>query len=164
LQEDRILLGPGQLAAVGYGRYAAPEFDLGTQNDVQIPRKIAPRTAQFRSGAPNVIEATVDAPERGDLRIILQQRGTDGVIRRSWPGGPPDGTSLGKVLKLRALQDGRDLPLEMGYDRVIWSGLSWAVGEIRHKSFRAGQPIMIRCSSTEKDPVFLEGAVYVVEY
>lgn len=31
LTGDKIKLGPGQLAAVGFGRYARPEFDLGVQ-------------------------------------------------------------------------------------------------------------------------------------
>jgi len=37
-------------------------------------------------------------------------------------------------------------------------------GEIKNKDFASGRPITIRCSSTEKDPVLLEGHVYVVEY
>jgi hypothetical protein len=161
---ESILLGPGQLAAVGYGRYARPEFDLGIQEDVQIPLRIDPLQAHFEPHGPNTIEATITAPPQGDLRVVLQQRGTDGMIRRSWPGGPPDGTSLGKVLMLHASQNGKNLPIEIGYDKVIWSGLSWAVGEIRRGNFRVGQPITIRCFSAEKDAVTLEGKVYVVAY
>jgi hypothetical protein len=47
---------------------------------------------------------------------------------------------------------------------VIWSGLSWAVGEIHHADLHAGEPLTIRCSSAEKDPVTLECQLYVVEY
>ena len=83
---------------------------------------------------------------------------------RSWPGGPPDGKSVGKVLKIYAEQDGKALPIEMNYDKVIWSGLSWGAGEIKHKDFVAGRPLTIRCSSAEKDPVRLEGQLYDVVY
>src|SRR5208282_5992717 len=84
LRGNKITLGPGQMSAVGFGRYAAPEFDLGVQEDVRIPRSIAPLAAPFVPKGSNTIEATVAAPAKGDLRIIFQQRGTDGSIRRSW--------------------------------------------------------------------------------
>lgn len=164
LRGNRIALGPGQMAAVGFGRYAAPEFDLGVQKDVVIPRAISPLAASFAPAGFNAIEATVAAPAKGDLRIIFQQRGTDGAIMRSWPGGPPNGTSMEKVLKIHAEQDGTALPVEINYDKQIWSGLSWGAGEIMQKRFTPGRPILIRCSSAEKGPVQLEGRLYEVEY
>jgi hypothetical protein len=54
-----------------------------------------------------------------------RHRGNDGAILRSWAGGPPQGTSMGKVLKIEAEQDGNTLAVEIDYDRQIWSGLSW---------------------------------------
>jgi len=164
LKGDKITLGPGQMAAVGFGQYADPKYDLGIQNDVRIPLSISPVAAQFQVRGDNEIEATVEIPTEGDLRIILQQRGKDGHMVRSWPGGPPNGTSVGKVLVLKATQAGKNVPIEINYDKMIWSGLSWAVGEIRHSALEAGQPLTIRCSSAEKDPVALEGKAYVVKY
>jgi hypothetical protein len=108
--------------------------------------------------------ATTAPPEKGDLRIILQQRGKDGHLLRSWPGGPPDGVAVGKVLVLQATQGGRNIPIEINYDKMIWSGLSWAVGEIRHQAMHAGEPITIRCSSTEKNSVALDCKLLAVEY
>jgi len=160
----KIKLGPGQMAAVGFGRYADPKYDLGIQKDVAIPLSIAPLPAQFQSVGNNVIEATITPPAAGDVRIILQQRGKDGHALRSWPGGPPNGTTVGKVLVLQASQDGGDVPIDINYDRMIWSGLAWAVGEIRQSSYQVGKPITIRCSSSEKDPVELEGQLFVVKY
>jgi len=164
LTGDKIRLGPGQLAAVGFGRHAGPEFDLGVQEDVKIPRVIAPVDATFVSRGQNTIEATFTAPQKGDLRIIFQQRNSDGVITRSWPGGPPNGKSVGTVLKILAEQDGKTLPIEINYDRVIWSGLSWGAGEIRHDDFASGRPLTIRCSSAEKNAMKLEARVYAVEH
>jgi hypothetical protein len=164
LEGNQITLGPGQMAAAGFGRYADPRYDLGIQNDVHIPLRIAPVAAKFQSLGNNTIEATIMPPADGDLRIILQQRGTDGHALRSWPGGPPHGRGVGKVLVLQATQQGTDLPIEIQYDKMIWSGLSWAVGEIHHNSLPTGDPVTIRCSSSEKDPVGLEGHVFVVRY
>lgn len=166
LRGNKVTLGPGQMVAVGFGRYARPEYDLGVQEDVLIPRSIRPLPSSFSvtDTARNTIEARVMPPAKGDLRIIFQQYGTDGRPMRSWPGGPPKGTSVGKVLKIYAEQDGQAVPVEIHYDKQIWSGLSWGAGEIKHRNFSSGQPITIRCSSAEKDPVRLEGRLYEVVY
>jgi hypothetical protein len=164
LHKNGITLGPGQLAAVGFGRYASKEYDLGIQEDVQIPKSIAGLEAKFVSTTANTIETNIEAPAKGDLRIIFQQHGKAGEIMRSWPGGPPNGTSVGKVLKIYAEQDGKALPTEINYDKLIWSGLSWGAGEIKRRNFVSGRPITIRCSSAEKDPVRLEGELYEVVY
>jgi hypothetical protein len=161
---NRIRLGPGQLAAVGYGRYAKPAYELGIQEDVIIPRSIAPIPATFEALPANTIEATVTAPQAGDVRIIFQQRDSEGAIMRSWPGGPPNGTPVGKVLKIYAEQEGKEVPVEIHYDKKIWSGLSWGAGEIKHANFVPGKPLLIRCSSAEKEKVILEGHLYAVGY
>jgi hypothetical protein len=165
LKGNRILLGPGQLAAVGFGRYADTSFDFGVQEDVEIPRKIQPIEAKFERKSNNLIEALVVPPQSGDLRIIFQQKDEKGEIVRSWPGGPPNGKSMGKVLAIQTEQDGKVLPIDIQYDRQIWSGLSWGAAEIRGKDLNArGGPIRIRCSSAEPDVRILEARVYTVEY
>jgi len=165
LAGDKIKLGPGQMALVGFGKYASPEYDLGIQDDVVIPRSIQPVEAVFSPHGKNLIESTVSAPKNGNLRIIMQQRSSkDGTIMRSWKGGPPTGTNMGKFFVFSATQDGKPLSVEINYDKVIWSGLSWAVGEIPHGALRPGAPVTIECSSAEESPVQLEGHVYQVEY
>jgi hypothetical protein len=165
LESDHIRLGPGQLAVVGFGKYSNAQYDLGIQEDVEIPQSIVPLEAVFLPQGKNMIRAEVVAPGKGDLRIIMQQRSAkDGSIMRSWKGGPPNGTNMGKVLVLRAWQAGEPLPIEMNYDKVIWSGLSWAVGEIRHSALKPGVPVVIECSSAEGDAVVLEGKAFEVTY
>jgi len=56
------------------------------------------------------------------------------------------------------------LPIEINYDKQVWSGLSWGAGEVKHAHFAAGAPIRVRCSSEEKSKVVLEGHVYSVDY
>jgi hypothetical protein len=164
LTGNKIRLGPGQMAAVGFGRYADAKYDLGIQEDVRIPLMIRPVAAQFQAQGSNAVTATTAPPEDGDLRIILQQRGNDGRLMRSWPGGPPAGVPAGKVLTLQATQGEKSVPIEINYDKLIWSGLSWAVGEIRHDAMYGSEPITIRCSSTEKNPVTLDCRLFVVQY
>jgi hypothetical protein len=163
LSGDRITLGPGQMVVVGFGKFAGANYDLGIQEDVRIPRSIVAVPATFK-GEGNAIRSEVTAPAKDDLRIVMQQQSAkDGSIVRSWKGGPPNGTNMGKVFVIKAWQGGKSLPVEIDYDKVIWSGLSWAVGEIRHTTLKPGEPVEVECSSTEEG-VRLEGKVYGVEY
>lgn len=183
LEDDSIRLGPAQLALVGFGRYADPAYDLGIQSDIRIPRSIKPLQAHFRHvetlGGPETsadepehrtppanavdsitIEAIIMPPPTGDLRIIMQQRDSDRSVVRS-----VSDRKMGQLFGIRASQAGKELPVEIRYDAVIWSGLSWGVGEVRHDQIAPGKPIRIRLSTAESDPsLHLDGRVYRVEY
>jgi len=165
LAGDKIQLGPGQMAVVGFGKYAGPGYDLGVQEDVVIPRSIASIAATFAPHGKNAIQAEIAPPSKGVVRVIFQQRSAkDGSIMRSWKGGPPNGTNMGKVFAVSARQDGTPVPVEINYEKVIWSGLSWAVGEIGVSSLKPGVPLQIECSSAEESSVDLEGRVFEVIY
>jgi hypothetical protein len=164
LRGNRISLGPGQMAAIGFGRYADASFNFGLQEDVLIPRTIAPVEANFGPAGKNTMEAVIQPPAKGDLRILFQQRDEQGNIMRSWLGGPPNGKSVATVLKITVTQNGKALPIEISYDKLVWSGLSWGAGEVAHKDFATGGPITVRCSSEEKGSVKLEAHLYAVTY
>ncbi len=163
LSGNEITLGPEQLAVVGYGEYAKPKYDLGVQEDVTIPGNISPLHGQCSPDGTNSLQMTLNAPAKGDLRIVLRQFAA-GKPRRSSGGAPPNGTPLGKLLKIEAWQDQRARPVLCYYDRAIWSGLSWAVGEVRHEDLDPGLPITIRCSSLEQQPLELQLECYAVCY
>lgn len=160
LSADSIELGPGQMAMVGYGKYGGDSYDFGVQQNVVIPRAIRPVAAEFRSTGKGEIQASIPAPAGGDLRLIMQQYSPDGSLRRTWAGD----TNMGQVFVLKAEQEGRQLPIREEYNRVNWAGLSFAAGEISQQDLRPGQPLTLTFSSTEKDPVVLQGHVYVVNY
>jgi hypothetical protein len=162
LSGNSISLGSEQMALVGFGKYARPEYDMGIEDDVTIPSSIEPLTASFHLTGTHIVEASITPPAESVLRIVLQQRTPEGDIRRTWAGGPPKGENMGKVLKIEALQNGQELPVKVNYDKVIWSGLSWGVGEV--SKFAPGDPVAIRCTSTEKDPVKLDVKLYRVRY
>jgi hypothetical protein len=164
LSGNKITLGPGQMAMVGYGAYAAPSYDFGVQDEVMIPNFIEPVAADFRTTAPGTIEASVQPPSKGVLRVIMRERTSDGSIRRTWAGGPPNGENMGKVFTIEATQQGRSVPVHIDYDKVVWSGMSWAVGEIAVTDLAPDKPVLIRFHSAEKDPVKVDGAAYQVVY
>lgn len=159
-----IQLGPGQMAAIGFGKYASPAYDLGIQKDIVIPRSIKPLPVEFHSVGKGLIQAIIQAPRSGDLRLVMQQYSPDGRLWRPWPGTGPDSANMGKIFILKAEQDGKNLPIREDYNRVVWAGLSWAEGEISHRDLDTGSPLTLTFQSTVKDPVTLKGRIYVVTY
>jgi hypothetical protein len=149
---------------VGFGAYAAPAYQFGIQGDVVIPRTIEPWRADFKTIERATIEASIPPPGKGVLRVIMRERTPDGYLRRTWAGGPPNGTNMAMVFTIEATQDGRTIPVRIDYDKIVWSGMSWAVGEIDVSDLTPSEPVTIRFHSTEKDPVKLEGTAYQVVY
>lgn len=162
LAGSSIKLGPEQMAVIGFGKYARPEFDFGMEDEVIIPQAIEPITASFEPRGSHTIEASIRPAAGARLRIVMRQRTPDGYIRRTWAGGPPKGENMGHVLKIEVSQGGQPLPVRINYDKVIWSGLSWGVGEV--EGFAPRVPVLVRCTSMEKDDVKLEAKIYQVRY
>ena len=161
---NQLTVGPGQMVMVGFGDYASNQYDFGVQDDVVIPKSIAPFPVSFHSTGKGLIEASVVPPVHGVLRIVVRQRTPEGTIRRTWAGAPPYGENMAKVFALSAMQDERPVPVRLDYNKIVWSGMSWAVGEIDATSLAPGKPLIVRFHSAEKDSVTLEGKAYLVEY
>jgi hypothetical protein len=161
---DHIELGPGQMAMIGFGKYNSVKYDFGVQEDVVIPQSIHPIASEFHEVSKGSIEATIPAPAGGNLRLVMQQHSPDGSIRRTWAGGPPEGANMAKVFRIEATQNNHSLHVKINYDKVIWSGLSWAVGEIEQKDIQPDAPITLRFTSKETDPVTLTADLYEVTY
>jgi hypothetical protein len=145
-----VRLGPGQLAVVGSGSYAHPRWNLGLQDDVQIPASSEPLATSDVVTGPASVSATVLAPQSGLLRIMCSQSGADGRPWRVSGGAPPSGTPMGKLLVVRAEQGGRELGVSLDYDLQIWSGLSWAVADVSPRGLAPGSPV--RITYTVSDP------------
>lgn len=158
---NTVELGPGQMVMVGFGKYASATYDFGVQKDVVIPRSIRPIAASFRSIGKGEIQAIIPAPANGDLRLIMQQYDPNGNLLRTWPSA---GIKMDRIFMLKAEQDGKQLPIKENYNREVWSGLSWAVGEIDASHLHPGQPLTLTFLSTNKSPVTLTGHVYLVKY
>jgi hypothetical protein len=163
-----IRVGPEQLVVVATGGYADARYDLGRDETIRVPVAIERVAAAFSLKEKNKVGAMVDmrgsAYAGKDLRIIVQQFGSDGNPVRSWGGSPPDGKKMNELIQIRVLQAGSALPLRIEYDKMIWSGLSWGAVELKHGSFDPMAPVEIECSTAEKDELRLEARVYAVGY
>lgn len=158
LADGRITVGPEQMVVIGTGAYVD---DLGVQDDVVIPSRSMPLAIEAVADGHQALVATVTSPREGALRIVMRQRGADGSAKRTTGGAPPAGRTLGTLLTITATQDGAAVPVDIAYDKAIWSGLSWAVGEISAARLKPG-PVTIRVASQEAQPVRLELTMHVV--
>jgi hypothetical protein len=171
LQEGRLALGPEQMAVVGTGEFAdffenrfTLRYDFGLDESIAVPLTIDEVDINFVTVAKNTVEGRVDPVRGKGLRIVLQQLDQKGLPYRSWPGAPPDGKKISEVIRIAAMKNGKPLPLHIEYDKVIWSGLSWGVGEIHATDLEPSTPITIRCSSGETMDLQLKARVYAVTY
>jgi len=164
LKDGCLTLGAEQLAIIGTGCYNEPCFDLGEQEDVIIPTSSKPYPVEFITENPKSFVATVVPPFRGVLRVIAHQEDPKGLSKRSKGGAPPNGLTLDKILTISAEQAGRVIRVKINYDKAIWSGLSWAAGEISANDLDLGTPLTIRCATSERSEVTLNCALYQVEY
>lgn len=164
LSGDHLTLGPEQMAVVGTGRYAAPEHDLGRQDDVTIPLSITPLQTEFRTTGEKELSATLTPPADGWLRVIFRQTDKAGRAKRSTGGSPPNGTSLATIFRIESRQGGKLIPARIEYDKMIWSGLSWAVAEFKLENLQAGEPLTVHCHSAEKAEASLRAELFHVVY
>jgi hypothetical protein len=165
LDGHSITLGPEQLALIGVGSYAIAGNDLGFQKDVIIPRSIRPLAVKFAAAIDKSITATFAAPASGTIRIVITQTEPGkSIARRTTGGAPPTGQPVGNLLQLTAAQAARTVAIRIEYDKPIWSGLSWAVGEIDAASLDPAQPVTVSFTTKESAPVKLTGELYHVEY
>ena len=156
-----LKVGPEQLVVVGTGIYADARYDLGRDEKIRIPATQDRVETTFSVSGKNTILGMVQRSVAGrNLRIIVQQFGPNGMPVRSWGGSPPDGKKMNTLIQIRARQGGKDLPLSVEYDKMIWSGLSWGAAELMHGDFDPTAPVEIECVSTEKDELRLEARVY----
>ena len=121
---------------VGTGRYAENEYDLGIQEDVIIPLSIDPVQAEVSLPGKGQAQVSVRYKGNNDLRIIFSETNQDGRPLRISGGAPPDGTFMSKILNIKAYQGNNEIPVMINYDKQIWSGLSWAAGEIANKNLK----------------------------
>jgi hypothetical protein len=164
LSSGSVTLGPEQVALIGVGKYASARYDFGNQEDVHIPDYIEPMKVVFEQDGDKALVSRFIAPANGLLRVVFSQKDASGQARRTTGGSPPDGTALGQILMISVRQDGQTVPVDMNYDKVIWSGLSWAVGEIPVARLKQNVAVDICCNTVESFPVELNAMLYHVQY
>ena len=164
LKGSTLMLGPEQLVVVGFDQYASGKYNLGRDDTISIPVAISKINSSFKKTGKNKIETTVDKIPIKNIRIIFQQFDEKGCPYRTWGGAPPDGKKMDVFFKINVSQKGSPVPIHIEYDKMIWSGLSWAAGEISEDDLDFGKPLTIECLSNETQNLNLKAEVYSVGY
>jgi hypothetical protein len=160
LRENRLLLGAEQLAVIGYGQYASAQQDWGIEPDVIIPEKTELLPAGIQNIDAHTALVRINPPQDGNLRIYFTQCYDNGSPRRSSGGSPPNGVPLDKILTLSAKQGKKSVPIKIEYDRMIWSGLSWAAGRIEAGNINPRKPLEITCTARDGESQYFKIEVY----
>ena len=162
LKGNILTMGPEQLVVLGFDEYANEKYNLGVDQTIKIPYSIEKLTADFRETSRNTIYSTINPVKGKDLRIFFQQFSRDNFPKRSFGGSPPNGKKMDEFFKITVTQGEKTIPITIQYDKMIWSGLSWAAGEVDSSSFDSNIPLNIQCISTELDKLTLKAEVYAV--
>jgi hypothetical protein len=163
LDGNQLTLGSEQLCLVGYGEFNSKKFDLGIGSDVVIPDSIEKLKVSFKETGKNRILARFTPPKNSDLRIVWRQS-INKIAHHTTGGAPPAGKNMKELFRIKASADGKEVPVEIRYGKQIWSGLSWAAGEIRKINLAGKKQITISCESEEEKKVEMKGDVYKVKY
>ena len=165
LTGSSIVLGPGQMAMVGYGAFAGSVFDFGVERDVIIPRDVKPVEANFYSTETGALVASFEPPIDGVVRLILRPRASGGKASLD-----PDfdsgglGNNAPQAVTLDATQYGRPIPVRLDNGNRLQHGIGWMVGEIDVDDLTPGVPLVVQFHSSNSDMASLEASAYAVEY
>ncbi len=163
LSGNKLTLGPGEMAMVGYGVFAQPRFNFGVQEEVVIPKSIEPVPAQFQATRPGVIEADIEPPMYGELRVVMRRRAPQGSGRTAPGDARQSGGPRDETITIEATQNGRTIPMRVDEDALAWSGIHWAVVEIDVNDLTPGLSVRVQFRANE-DADKLVGSAYQVEY
>jgi hypothetical protein len=155
-----IRLGPEQVAVLGFGSLATEKSIPGKPDaeflvpkeieelKVQWEEKERQRTGRFKAG------------KAGMYRFVFRQSRKNGTPLRISGGSRAGAKSLARLLQVEVLSDGRNIPLQINYDKIIWSGLSWAVAEAFLPAEMEGKEVEVRFTTEDPSAAILHGAVY----
>lgn len=166
IKANTITLGPEQMALVGYGSYASKTYDLGIQEDVVIPIQAKALPFEVTNRANGTWSGEITPAVAGDLRLVFSLKDKDGQPVRITGGNMGNRASIGKMLYVEAVQDGKLIPLKVNYDKKIWSGLSWSVVEISGKDVLPGKNLLVtlKADSRQAQGANVSGMIYHVTY
>lgn len=158
---NKLTLGAEQMSVIGFGKYNTDEYNWGVDNDIVIARQIKQVESAIQIKDNHTAEIRItDCPE--NMRIVFSQLDDGGKPFRSWGGAPPNGIKMSEYLKISAKQGNKSIPVKINHEKMIWSGLSWAVGEITKENINPKLPLTITCWSKEGESKNIKIEIYSI--
>lgn len=131
-------------------------------------RSIAPLDAKFQATAPGTIEASLDPPIEGILRIVVRAGTAGGRPQTDGSAGARSSQSGDRSISLEVSQADRPIPFRLvsqsGRHKSARGALSLLVADIDVNDLTPGLPVRVRIHSTLADPPDLEGSAFQVVY
>ncbi len=131
-------------------------------------RSVEPLHAVFHTGAPGTIEASLDPPIKGVLRIVLRAGASAGQPQPDGSAGAHQSQSACQPLTLEVTQSDRPIPFRLfnqsGRNTLFGGRSSLLVAEIDVNDLTPGVPVRICVHSNLTDPLDLEARAYQVVY
>ena len=136
-------------------------------------RSVEPLDALFQSGDSGAIEASLNPPIQGVLRIVVRARASAGQTQQSRSAGDPPPQSKRQPLTLEVTQWDRPIPFRLIHQsrrHYLFGGRpSLLVAEIDVNDLTPGVPVRVCVhsnlpASSESAPPDLEAHAYAVVY
>ncbi len=136
IEDNTVTLAPEQSVLIGFNEYSNEKYSLGTSGEGWFPNEIYSIKIRNRKALNKAVSFQVNKPEKGNIRLVFELKDMDGAIVKANGGAPPFGKPMGEVLQIKVVSAGQIIPVSINYNKVIWSGLNWAVGEIEEKELQ----------------------------
>jgi len=149
LSRDKIRLGPGQMAVVGFGEICNPKYDLGCRRMSRSTLHCSYRIGFFTPRKKSY-RAEVIARREGRFADHDAQRREGREHRTELEGWTAEGHEYGKVFVLDGIAGRKASTGRVNYDKVIWSGLSGRGKDCTRTKARDSS--VDECSSIEEGP------------
>ena len=141
------------MVVVGYGKFSNREYDLGIEKDIVIPATIQKVKIDVQKKNEHTLQAHYTPSKGKTVRILFQQLDEHGT-----------GIKMDHFFNIEVKQGKRSVPIKKSHDKMIWCGLSWAVGEVSADDIKEGRPLEISCTVIDGNSEHCLLEVYEVEY
>lgn len=132
------------------------------------PRSIEPLDAVFYATAPGTIEASLDPPIEGVLRIVVRAGASGGQPQSNGSAGARSAERASQPFTLEVTQSDRPIPFRLvsksGRHNLASGGPSLLVADIDVNDLTPGLPVRVRVHSNLAHPPHLDGRAYQVVY
>ncbi len=147
--KESFTLGPEQVVLVGFGEFAQSKWKLGkSELEFPVPNFIEEISMDWKDKSQGML-GFLKAKKPGTYRLLFKQIKMNGTPLRVSGWSKAGSKSLGQLLKISASIEGVSFPIRQNYDKIIWSGLSWAVAEITVANNQIGKEIQIEFNSPD---------------
>ncbi len=169
LRGTTITLGPGQMAVVGRGSYAAQAYSFGVQQDIVIPNSIQAVDADFQTTDPATIQAHIEPPIEGVLRVVVRERTPANQTLPNMTNSALTYENAAQPLTVEVTQSGRPIPVringrENAENEAAHDEPNWLVAEVDVNDLTPGVPVSVQFHSNLGESADLVGTAYQVVY